>query len=47
LTPVIGVLAAWLQFGERPGTFEIIGMACIVTALVVNTIPAQVPAGAR
>jgi len=41
MTPVIGVLAAWLQLGERPGAFELIGMLCIVAALVVNTIPVQ------
>jgi drug/metabolite transporter (DMT)-like permease len=39
LTPVIGVLSAWLQLGERPGTLEIIGMCCIVVALVVNLGP--------
>lgn len=41
LTPVIGVLAAWLQLGERPGLLELMGMGCIVAALVVNLIPAD------
>jgi drug/metabolite transporter (DMT)-like permease len=41
LTPVIGVLAAWLQLGERPGVLELIGMACIVAALFVNLMPAR------
>lgn len=41
LTPVIGVLAAWLQLGERPGAFELAGMACIVAALVLNTWPGR------
>ena len=39
LTPVIGVLSAWLQLGERPGTLEIIGMCFIVVALFVNLAP--------
>jgi drug/metabolite transporter (DMT)-like permease len=36
-TPVIGVLAAWLQLGERPGAAEAAGMALIVGALAVVT----------
>ena len=31
--PVIGVAAAWVQLGERPGPVEAAGMALIVTAL--------------
>jgi drug/metabolite transporter (DMT)-like permease len=50
LTPVIGVLAAWLQLGERPGMLELIGMGCIVAALFINLVPARAalprPAGA-
>jgi drug/metabolite transporter (DMT)-like permease len=38
LTPVISVLAAWIQLHERPGVPELIGMALIVTALVINSI---------
>jgi drug/metabolite transporter (DMT)-like permease len=39
LTPVIGVLSAWLQLGERPGALEIVGIAFIVAALLVNMLP--------
>ena len=39
LTPVIGVLSAWLQLGERPGALELVGIACIVAALLVNVLP--------
>jgi drug/metabolite transporter (DMT)-like permease len=35
--PVVGVLAAWIQLGERPGTLEAIGMGLIVAALAVLT----------
>jgi len=34
-TPVIGVLAAWLQLGERPAPLEATGMALIGTALAM------------
>ncbi len=39
LTPVVSVIAAWIQLHERPGAFELIGMALIVLALLVNTLP--------
>ncbi len=42
LTPVIGVLSAWLQLGERPGTLELAGIAFIVAALLVNMLPALI-----
>jgi drug/metabolite transporter (DMT)-like permease len=35
--PVVGVAAAWIQLGERPGTLEAAGMALIVVALAVLT----------
>ncbi len=35
-TPVVGVALAALQLGEVPSRAELAGMACIVTALVVN-----------
>lgn len=35
-TPVIGVLGAWLQLGERPSVTEWIGIALIVGALAVT-----------
>ena len=37
LTPVISVLAAWIQLHEAPGTPELIGMALIVLALLINS----------
>lgn len=43
-TPVIGVTAAWLQFGERPSPGELTGMAFIVAGLVLLAIP---PGGLR
>ena len=46
LVPVVSVIAAWLQLGERPGTAELIGMVLIVGALTVNSVPARRPAGA-
>jgi drug/metabolite transporter (DMT)-like permease len=39
LTPVIGVLSAWLQLGERPGALEVVGIAFVVAALVFNMLP--------
>jgi len=33
--PVVGVVAAWLQLGERPTAVEAVGMALIVGALAV------------
>jgi drug/metabolite transporter (DMT)-like permease len=35
--PVVGVLAAWIQLGERPGAAEAIGSGLIVAALAVVT----------
>jgi drug/metabolite transporter (DMT)-like permease len=35
--PVVGVLAAWIQLGERPGTLEAVGVGLIVAALAVLT----------
>ncbi len=46
LVPVVSVLAAWLQLGERPGTAELIGMVLIVGALAANSVPVRRPAGA-
>jgi len=53
--PVVGVLAAWIQLGEQPGTLEAVGMALIVAALSIITIrgvlkgredpPAEIPQG--
>ncbi|HQR51096.1 MAG TPA: DMT family transporter [Methylophilaceae bacterium] len=35
LIPVIAVLAAWLQLGERPSPQEATGMVCIIAALLL------------
>jgi len=43
--PVIGVAAAWWQFGERPGGLELAGMACILGALALMASPLQAFAG--
>ena len=37
-TPVVGVVAAWIQLGERPSAVETIGMALIVAALGIVTL---------
>jgi drug/metabolite transporter (DMT)-like permease len=41
LAPVVAVVAAWIQLGEKPGTPELIGMLLIVSALVINSLPTQ------
>ncbi len=50
LTPVVGVASAWIQLGERPSSLELLGLACIVVALILNLIPERrkqpVPPGA-
>lgn len=33
--PVVGVLAAWIQLGERPGAVEALGMGLILAALAI------------
>jgi drug/metabolite transporter (DMT)-like permease len=35
--PVVGVIAAWIQLGERPGALEALGMGLIVAALAILT----------
>jgi drug/metabolite transporter (DMT)-like permease len=35
--PVVGVTAAWVQLGERPGALEAVGMGLIVAALAILT----------
>jgi drug/metabolite transporter (DMT)-like permease len=42
-TPVIGVLAAWVQLGEQPGLTESVGLVLIITALACNSIQALRP----
>jgi drug/metabolite transporter (DMT)-like permease len=34
------VLAAWIQLGEQPSVYEMIGMVCIAIALVVISLHA-------
>ncbi|MBX9965702.1 MAG: DMT family transporter [Burkholderiales bacterium] len=40
-TPVIGVIAAWLQFGEVPSRGELVGMAFICVGLAMLAIPPE------
>jgi drug/metabolite transporter (DMT)-like permease len=35
--PVVGVLTAWVQLGERPGALEAVGMGLILAALAILT----------
>jgi drug/metabolite transporter (DMT)-like permease len=35
--PVVGVTAAWIQLGERPGALEAVGMGLILAALAILT----------
>jgi drug/metabolite transporter (DMT)-like permease len=41
IIPVIGILAAWVQLGERPGANEAVGIALILTALGLNVFHAM------
>lgn len=38
LAPVIGVVAAWIQLGERPGDIELVGMLFVALALVIISL---------
>lgn len=38
LNPVVAVLAAWIQLGERPALIETLGMAVLAVALVLNAV---------
>jgi len=38
LAPVIGVIAAWLQLGEKPGTGEMFGMVLIGISLIIISV---------
>ncbi len=42
-TPVVGVLAAWIQLGEAPTLLEAVGMMLIIGALVINSMQAIKP----
>jgi drug/metabolite transporter (DMT)-like permease len=41
--PVVGVLTAWIQLGEKPTLPETIGMVLIISALVLNSTQAIKP----
>ena len=43
--PVVGVLAAWIQLGERPGALEAVGMGLILAALAILTARGLRPHG--
>jgi len=43
LNPVVGVLAAWTQLGERPGLAETVGMVLIAIALMLNSVQVLKP----
>jgi drug/metabolite transporter (DMT)-like permease len=34
----VGVLGAWIQLGERPGPFELVGIILILTALLLSLL---------
>lgn len=38
IIPSVGVLAAWLQLGERPGSFELAGIVLILAALALSLL---------
>ena len=40
--PIVGVVAAWIQLGERPSVAEGIGMVLILVALAVLILPQRV-----
>jgi drug/metabolite transporter (DMT)-like permease len=35
--PVVGVLSAWIQLGERPNSNEAVGMGLVLVALALLT----------
>lgn len=39
--PVVGIIAAWLQLGERPGALEAAGMGLVVLALALLALQQQ------
>jgi drug/metabolite transporter (DMT)-like permease len=41
MSPLIGVLAAWIQLGEEPSRSEIVGMALIGVALIMISVHAM------
>ena len=43
IVPIVGVLAAWLQLGERPSGAETVGMVLILAAIGLLISPQRVP----
>jgi len=43
IVPIVGVLAAWLQLGERPSAAETVGMVLILAAIGLLISPQRVP----
>lgn len=41
LSPVVSVLAAWIQLHENPSGTELAGILFILSALIVNSVPAE------
>ena len=39
IVPIVGVLAAWLQLGERPTAAEGLGMVLILAGLLLLALP--------
>ena len=42
-TPVLGVVFAWIQLGERPGLYEAVGIILIVSALCLLALRPKAP----
>jgi drug/metabolite transporter (DMT)-like permease len=42
-TPVIGVVTAWIHFGERPSGQDAAGMLCIALGLLLLALPGGAP----
>ena len=43
LVPPVGIAAAWLIQGERPGAAEIVGGAILLTGVVITTLSRRTP----
>jgi drug/metabolite transporter (DMT)-like permease len=43
--PVVGVVTAWIQLGERPSAIEAVGMMSILAALAIITVNSSVRGG--
>jgi drug/metabolite transporter (DMT)-like permease len=45
--PIVGVLAGWLQLGERPGLVEAAGMLLVFIALTLLALSTRRPAARK